>query len=429
MNYNKLFRVFDNGGETADRYTVFLRNEPEIGALGLNDTPTHPTYGFSQWGDFNVIALEINNKEILFDSLPENVQQHIIDRFEITESNIFKDVVYAVMENDMEAASLGIKNLIISKVENLIRKPKKLFEFNKGAIRIVGDDVLVNGKRIGEIKNDLENYDKGIELMLDDGTTHDFDSIQELFNFIIDTFRIKEFNEGPVKITGDSVYIKNKKVGTIESDPSDVKSGIKLLLHGGEGYEFNDIKSLYNFLIGKFNLKEDNKKINEATTEQKSVVKSLRQLAKKLNISEPRFRSLGGKAEFVEMSPKNWRENSIPNELRKKAVIKIFNAVPQDFSDVNYGNVRKEALTLTVPQWIQLLNYYDINVDIPVSEGYTILPKIDEDRYPNREDQGLEGPFRAKNGKIVYYDSKEGKYYDSDTDLYIEYKEWQEMDK
>lgn len=32
---------------------------------------------------------------------------------------------------------------------------------------------------------------------------------------------------------------------------------------------------------------------------------------------------------------------------------------------------------------------------------------------------GLEGPFKMKNGRVVYYDTKEGKYYDRRTDMYL----------
>ena len=48
-------------------------------------------------------------------------------------------------------------------------------------------------------------------------------------------------------------------------------------------------------------------------------------------------------------------------------------------------------------------------------------PPIDRDRYPNREAQGLEGPFQTKKTrKIFYYDKKAGKYYDPDTDMYLQ---------
>jgi hypothetical protein len=32
---------------------------------------------------------------------------------------------------------------------------------------------------------------------------------------------------------------------------------------------------------------------------------------------------------------------------------------------------------------------------------------------------GLEGPFLYSNGQVLYYDSKEGQYYDPTTDFYL----------
>ena len=60
-------------------------------------------------------------------------------------------------------------------------------------------------------------------------------------------------------------------------------------------------------------------------------------------------------------------------------------------------------------------------------EGYHELPPMDTDRYQERD--GLEGPFRAKNGKVVYYDPREGRYYDPDTDIYIDHDEWDAMNR
>jgi hypothetical protein len=61
-----------------------------------------------------------------------------------------------------------------------------------------------------------------------------------------------------------------------------------------------------------------------------------------------------------------------------------------------------------------------------IGEGYKILPNIDRDRYSERP--GLEGPFRTLSGKVVYYDPKEGSYYDPDTDMYLSYDEFKELD-
>lgn len=64
-----------------------------------------------------------------------------------------------------------------------------------------------------------------------------------------------------------------------------------------------------------------------------------------------------------------------------------------------------------------------------LNEGYSVLPNIDTDRYGDRSGEGLEGPFRAGNGKVVYYDAKAGMYYDPDTDFYLSYDEWKEMNE
>jgi hypothetical protein len=50
-------------------------------------------------------------------------------------------------------------------------------------------------------------------------------------------------------------------------------------------------------------------------------------------------------------------------------------------------------------------------------EGYKVNPMADEEGMDPIK--GLEGPFRMKNGRVVYYDPKEGKYYDRRTDMYL----------
>jgi len=61
-----------------------------------------------------------------------------------------------------------------------------------------------------------------------------------------------------------------------------------------------------------------------------------------------------------------------------------------------------------------------------VDEGYKVLPAMDKEKYQARD--GLEGPFSTLSGKVVYYDPKEGSYYDPDTDMYISYEDFQKLD-
>ena len=76
----QIYKVYDNGGKTIDRYTVLT--EPyhfgkSCECLGLSDNPSHPQ-GFSQWGDcYEGPQL---GKEISFEELPKNVQDHVLQR-------------------------------------------------------------------------------------------------------------------------------------------------------------------------------------------------------------------------------------------------------------------------------------------------------------------------------------------------------------
>lgn len=62
-----------------------------------------------------------------------------------------------------------------------------------------------------------------------------------------------------------------------------------------------------------------------------------------------------------------------------------------------------------------------------IREGYKMLPPVDKERYGKRP--GLDGPLRARNGKVLYYDPQEGKYYDPETDFYLTYDEFAAMDR
>ena len=53
-----------------------------------------------------------------------------------------------------------------------------------------------------------------------------------------------------------------------------------------------------------------------------------------------------------------------------------------------------------------------------MDEGHYTMPPLNRERYTDVP--GLEGPFQTRSGKVVYYDPKEGKYYDRDSDMYID---------
>ena len=56
--------------------------------------------------------------------------------------------------------------------------------------------------------------------------------------------------------------------------------------------------------------------------------------------------------------------------------------------------------------------------------GYQIL-RDRETKYQPRK--GLEGPFFYPNGRVTYYDPKEGAYWDPTTDFYLSLEEQTEL--
>jgi hypothetical protein len=52
--------------------------------------------------------------------------------------------------------------------------------------------------------------------------------------------------------------------------------------------------------------------------------------------------------------------------------------------------------------------------------GYAVLGERDARWQPR---QGLEGPFFFATGRVLYYDVKEGQYYDPTTDLFVDKEE------
>jgi hypothetical protein len=58
--------------------------------------------------------------------------------------------------------------------------------------------------------------------------------------------------------------------------------------------------------------------------------------------------------------------------------------------------------------------------------GYKVLAdkfETDQMRTKYGPRQGLEGPFMFAGGRVLYYDVKEGQYYDPATDFYVERSE------
>jgi hypothetical protein len=56
--------------------------------------------------------------------------------------------------------------------------------------------------------------------------------------------------------------------------------------------------------------------------------------------------------------------------------------------------------------------------------GYAVLGERDVRWQPRK---GLEGPFFFATGRVLYYDVREGQYYDPLTDYYVEQEEMDQL--
>lgn len=77
---------YDNGGKTADRYTVLFGwpfwSEPmgrDVPYLGMSAYPTHPQ-GFSQWGEMPSHNRAACGKHVAWLELPDEIRAHIVMR-------------------------------------------------------------------------------------------------------------------------------------------------------------------------------------------------------------------------------------------------------------------------------------------------------------------------------------------------------------
>lgn len=75
----KIIAIYDNGGETMDRYTIVFNTyhnwqETLRECLALSNDPNSPQ-GFSQWSSCQVG--KHLGKKLKFEQLPEHIQKHV----------------------------------------------------------------------------------------------------------------------------------------------------------------------------------------------------------------------------------------------------------------------------------------------------------------------------------------------------------------
>ncbi len=121
--------------------------------------------------------------------------------------------------------------------------------------------------------------------------------------------------------------------------------------------------------------------------------------------------------------------NSIVDSVIEYANVKFSveldkDTITNNIKELNYSDILALVDAIKQENDNSFIEYIDLSA---VNEGYSILPPIDREKYQERD--GLEGPIQTKAGKVVYYDAKEGSYYDPDTDIYMSYEDFKELDE
>ena len=111
---------------------------------------------------------------------------------------------------------------------------------------------------------------------------------------------------------------------------------------------------------------------------------------------------------------------SNPRLLKKIADAKVKFVSPLAMNRVNRMKMKNEDVQIDE---MSAKQHYNKMVAQGKVGGQVVSP-IDRKRFPNREREGMEGPYRVKrSGLIYYYDKRAGKYYDPQSDMYLDVKD------
>lgn len=138
------------------------------------------------------------------------------------------------------------------------------------------------------------------------------------------------------------------------------------------------------------------------------------------------------KAKINNLSKRHHYESWIAefNETEDMGVSELDQTALEDYKSKFTETNFKEDLVDFFPLLDRIMKEANrIDLEDYVEEGHEVVPSIDRERYTDMSDQGLEGPFRLKSGKVVYYDPKAGQYYDRDTDMYLSHDEYDQYQK
>lgn len=114
--------------------------------------------------------------------------------------------INAVIRGDKDAAKQALSPVVITNSREVlglstpqaatlvkesyeVKMLREMFEDHESPISLKGDKVIVNGKEVGMIQTDYEDFDSGINFIESDGKfSKEFEDAEALFRFLVDRF-------------------------------------------------------------------------------------------------------------------------------------------------------------------------------------------------------------------------------------------------
>lgn len=138
-----------------------------------------------------------------------------------------KKILDSIVMEDDTSAKEAFSKYIVAKASTMLREEKK----EKSPFRLDGEDLYVNDKKIGTVKNDLEG-DNGLHYISNDGKKKKFDKMADLYAHVgkeCKLTEVKDFeaeihnlpNHGP-KLKKEKPFENPSEEGA-EGDKADVK--------------------------------------------------------------------------------------------------------------------------------------------------------------------------------------------------------------
>ncbi len=112
------------------------------------------------------------------------------------DNKIIENFIKTFVNDDSNESTSLLSKIINIKMQSILKEDLAV----GNNVKLVGDDVLVDNKKVGTIRNDINNFDEGIVFIDSSGKETEFDSLNALYTFVISKYTGKTADTNSVDI-------------------------------------------------------------------------------------------------------------------------------------------------------------------------------------------------------------------------------------